>query len=352
MGARNLPFSNDQGRQLTNKPIKDITESISNKAQLARDIAFIEALIAAQDIKDIANAVPRPTDTSEDLPDIPGSTLEKGRGGRRIGDRPVEAGASSNGTGFDDPLAGHHNRRRGSLVGPGKIPTQGDLVGQYDETNPDTDMQSHDGSSGRPTRHQSVRVERHTERTSPNGLDTWGSTLYRDDSGNHWRSDQHIRREEDGSVTTTDTIYGADGQAIKTTTVVISPYGVETEIHTNHQTGETTTRDITPKEAPEPAPKVDKYQPDEGSPRGDPVAPRGWNNPISGVTQNPGLATDNNQVNPGPEDNPAPLAPLRLDPKDLVINPSPDAQIGDATPRDIRHEQAGINEVNPPRPRL
>ena len=351
MGTKNLPLS-DQGQQLTDTPItKDITESISNKAQLARDIAFLEALLAAQNVKDIAHAVPRPTETlSNDLLGVPGSTLGKGSSGRRIGGSPSGTETANDGTGFDDPLAGQRNRRRGSLVGPGKMPSQGDLVGQYTETSPDSDTQSHDGSSGRPARHQSVRVERHTERTSPNGLDTWGSTLYRDDSGNHWRSDQHVHRGEDGSVTTTDTIYGANGEPIKTTVVAISPYGVETETHTNHQTGETTTRDITPKVAPEPAPKIDKYQPDGDSPRGDPIAPRGWSNPVTGVTQNPGLATGNNQVNPGPEESPPPLEPLRLDPKDLVINPLPDAQTGHATPRDIRREEAGINEVDPPRP--
>lgn len=349
MTEKNLS-SSKLGRQLPDGP-KDLARSISNQGQLARNIAFIEALIAAQDVREVANAIPRHTDITKGLFDIPGSTLGGRNDGRRIGGVPAETEPHKDGTGFDDPLAGQRNRRHGSLVGPPKMPTQGDLVGQYTDSPANSDTQSGDGSAGRPERHRSVRVERHTERTSADGLDTWGSTLYRDDGGNHWRSDQHTHRNEDGSVTTTDTIYDGHGEPIKTSVVVTSPYGVETETFTNHRTGETVTRDITPKVAPEPAPKIAKYQPDEGSPQGDRAAPRGWSNPISGVVHNPGLPTSNNKVNPGPESSQPPLEPLRLNPRDLVINPLPDApQSGDVTPRDIRREEAGINIVDPPRP--
>lgn len=332
-----------------------LAKSISNQAQLARNLAFLETLLATQDIENLAKTVPRPEELSTGLFDVAGPTFGVGQAGRRIGGIPAQpqdpSGKGKTGTGFDDPLAGNRNPRHNTLVGPPKIPGRNDLTGQDTDTaDPDTGTRSHDGSSGRPARQ--VWVERHTERTSPDGQDTWGGTMYRDYAGNSWRSEQHTHRGEDGSVTTTDTIYDSHGEPIKTTVVVASPYGVETETHTDHRTGQTTTRDITPKVAPEtgpPDPK--KYQPDEAAPQGDPNAPRGWSNPISGVVHNPGLPTSNNKVNPGPEESQPPLEPLRLNPRDLVVNPAPDAPQGnDATPRDIQHDEAGVNIIDPPRP--
>ena len=328
--------------------------SIFNRRQLGKDIDFIEELITAQDIGEAADAIPRSRGggLSADLSTLPGSSSSRSDAERRIGGATSGMDTPNDKTGFDDPLAGHRNRRRGSLVGPGRVPSGNDLVGQYFDTPASSDMQSDNGADGRAGRRTPARVERHTERTSADGLDTWGSTLYRDDAGNHWRSDQHTQRSADGSVTTTDTIYDSRGEAIKTTVVEVSPYGVEIETTTNHRTGETRTVDITPKEAPEPAPEApEKYQPAEGSPQGDPIAPRGWSNPVTGAVHNPGLKTGNNKVNPNPEDSQPPLKPLRLDPKDIVINPAPDAPLhGGGAPRDIRREEADINIIDPPKP--
>ncbi|MEK7152865.1 MAG: hypothetical protein AAB834_02885, partial [Patescibacteria group bacterium] len=182
---------------------------------------------------------------------------------------------------------------------------------------------------------------------------TWGSTLYRDYAGNHWRVDHHDQRTGERTASTADdqfvskeTVFDSHNDPVKTTVRETLPDGTAQETTTYHETGKVETRtgsypDIFP----------ERYQPGEGG-GGDTVAPRGWSNPISGVVQNPGLATGNNQVNPGRENGGQPAAtPLLLDPEDLVTNPAPDEARGaNPTPRDIRHEQGDVTIIDPPRP--
>jgi hypothetical protein len=348
----------ETGKQIkvTAKVAAKLNTDPLTKVRIDRGAAMIEALLHGGDmkaVKEAADAIRGLTPERGGLGDIPGSTLGGGSNDRRIGGVP---GAKNNDTlggdtGFDDPLAGHRNRRSGSVVvGAPGMPDKGGLTRQDGGYGTDGGTSYSSGSDGYSPNRGYVWVERNTERTSTDGLRTWGSTAYRDYSGNHWRVDYTETRSADGeSYTTKETIFDAHNEPVKTTVRETLPDGNARETTTSHATGEVST-------VTAPFPKIfpGGYQPDEGGGGGDGVAPRGWYNPITGMAQNPGLKTNNNQVNPGRGEStqmPAPAEPLLLDPDDLVINPSPDTMTGTGgTPRDIRDGDPTI--VDPPRPIL
>jgi hypothetical protein len=332
--------------------------SAVSRSIVDRDIAFITKLLVAEQAAGLGDAASLGKQLGvhggQDIFDIPG--LGQADTARRIGGIPGQQQAGSghtNGqdTGFDDPLAAHNTRPGSFVVGAPGMPSGRDLVAQGPGP-ADSDTHSGDGSDrSRP----SVWVDRQTERSSSDGTQTWGSTLYRDYSGNFWRSDYHVERGGDGGVTSKETVFDNHGDPIKTTVITGEPDGTTTETTTNHQTGETTV--VHPVDKPESGegdPAPDENEPDEGASRSATPAPRGWYNPITGQSQNPGLATGNNKVNPGsePAASPTPVEPLRLDPKILVINPSPDGPVadGNAPLRDVRRDVAGGTIIDPPRP--
>ena len=316
-----------------------VTEVPASAGRMKRDFRLIAESMAARGIEIPADIAGFGLGKPSGLTDIPGVTPGKTGRGRRIGGQPgVPGGTGHQGLdGFDDPLSGHRNKSPGAkLVGPGSMPGKGDLVGQ------DTNYGNGSASS-----HGQVWAERHTERQSADGTQTWGSTSYRDYSNNHWRVDYHDERRLDGSIHSTDTVYDGNNEAIKTTVREGHTDGTATETTTTHATGEVKTTTGT---LPEIFP--DRSQTGEGLERGGPsLAPRGWSNPVNGVVHNGGLATGNNQVNPGRESQPQAATPLKIDPRILVVNPSPDSLgHGNARPRDIPRD--GKTIIDPPRPLL
>lgn len=305
---------------------------------------MIEALILgrdAQTIKEIGNLrlIPK-----GEIGEIPGFSIGSIPGDRRIGGKapdqkkpPYETGVP----GFKDPLEGHGNQHpRSTVVGPGTIPGKGSLTSQDGDR--DTRYGSGSGSS-----HGYVWVDRSTSRQSTDGTHTWGGISYRDYSGNHWRVDYVDSRHADGSVTSKDTVFDSHGDPIKTTLREGAADGTATETTTTHETGETQTNTGTFEEI-FPERSVDPDAPSRG---GDPVAPRGWYNPITGVAYNPGVKTNNNQVNPGRDPGAATSTKsgsVILNPKDLLVNPPPDVIQSKGRPRDIRAGNPTI--VDPPRP--
>jgi len=224
-------------------------------------------------------------------------------------------------------------------IGTPQLPGQRDLQSD-DSGGNDTGTHSGDGSD----RHRgSVWVDRQTERSSSDGSQTWGSTLYRDNSGNFWRSDYHVERSSDGGTTTEETVFGAHGEPIKTTVTTSTPGGETTEATTNHQTGETTVVHPVDKTGGEPEPEKN-----QGETSG------GYTTPGSG-SYGSGKHTGNNKVNPGPDGGEQPTSTqyFRLDPRILTVNPSPDVYAhGTAQPKDVRREAAGGSIIDPPRPNL
>jgi hypothetical protein len=313
------------------------TDSPASAARTLRDLRLIAESMAALGMALPADIAGFGLGKPGSLTDIPGLSTGRAGQGRRIGGQHgASGGAGKNDSlGFDDPLDGHRNNSPGrKLVGPGRMPGKGDLVGQ------DTDY-----SNGSASSHGQVWAERHTSRQSADGTQTWGSTSYRDYSNNHWRVDYHDERRPDGSIHSTDTVYDGNNEPIKTTVREGNPDGTATETTTTHATGEVKTTVGT---LPEIFP--DRSQTGEGVERGGPsLAPRGWSNPISGVVHNGGLATGNNQVNPGRESQPQAATPLKIDLRILVVNPSPDLPgHGDPRPRDIPRD--GETIIDPPRP--
>lgn len=261
--------------------------------------------------------------------------------GRRVGGEPPqtkEPGLSTDGTEFKDPLASHrHQRPRSTMVGAPDMPGKDSLSRQ------DTDYSNGPTTNRRGT----VWHERSTERDSVDGSNTWGSTMYRDTGGNHWRVDYHDERHDDGTVTSKETVFDSHNEPIKTTLRESHTDGTATETTTTHATGETQTRSGT---MPEIFPEGSQTGEETG--RRDAVAPRGWYNPITGVTQNPGLATNNNQINPGREQSsrgPTSTTPLLIDSRILVVNPAPDQAAPKGTPRRIQPGD-GPTIIDPPRP--
>jgi hypothetical protein len=309
--------------------------------RLGRDRAMIEALLSADDVASFKDAgvkeLQHATRLGADLLSQPGATVGGRGSGRIIGGNPNQPGGTdenqSDSDDFDDPLAARRSQQgHGALIGPPSMPGKDSLTSQ------DTSY-----GNGSDSSHGSVWPERHTERQSSDGTQTWGSTSYRDYSGNHWRVDYHDQRRADGSITSKDTVFDAQGEPIKTTVREGRADGTATETTTTHATGETQTREG----------DVGEIFPDrsmtgeEG--RGDSVAPRGWHNPVTGTIQNPGLKADNNQVNPGRDNDAPPMAtPLLIDPDILVINPDPDALQDPGRLRDIRKDDPTI--IDPPKP--
>ncbi|MEK7152721.1 MAG: hypothetical protein AAB834_02135, partial [Patescibacteria group bacterium] len=161
------------GTKSINTSLDDL--SAAAKIRITRDLATLEALIMGREAQQAreAAALEKLGPARHELGDIPGTTLGKNNE-RRIGGYPASADgdSSSNIPGFNDPLAGHRNRRPGSaLVGPGKLPSQRDLAGQ-DLGNTDSDTRYGSGTS---SSHGYVWAERRTERGSADGTQTWGS---------------------------------------------------------------------------------------------------------------------------------------------------------------------------------
>lgn len=350
--AKFSPKLNNNLKFETVKPAsqKSVAVSVVSGPIVARDIAYIAAIVAAQQAAAVKGATVGGEHTG-DIQDVLGTGLLGGKDAtHRIGgmvDTPQTDQAETQTGGFSDPLAGHQNRPRLGFDPTPQLPSSRDLAS--DEGGSDSSSHSSDGSDrSRPY----VWVERQTERSSSDGSQTWGSTMYRDYSGNFWRSDYHVDRDNQGGVTTKETVFDNHGDAVKTTLTEAAPDGTVTETTTDHATGQTTV--VHPVEKPEGDPEPDENQSETTSGHASNVAPRGWYNPVSGVVQNPGLATGNNQVNPGPNGNDnqqTPLEPVYIDPKILVVNPSPESpQVGNTEFRDVRHEVADGSFVDPPRP--
>lgn len=318
-------------------------------ARILHQLEILKALIESRSAATVREAVEGlAPDRRNDLLDISGISLGQSAAGRQIGE---PSGTAKGGSelnqvpGFNDPLANRRNSRpRSTVIGPGGFPSSGDTTGQ------DASASTHyyDGQ-----RRGTVWLERSTSRSSADGTQTWGSNLYRDSGGNHWRVDYHDQLTGAGTADTADdgftskeTVFDAHNKPVSTTVREALPSGNAKETTTDHQTGETTTRTGTVVEIfPE------RSQTAEGTGRADAIAPRGWSNPLSGGAQNPGLATDNNQINPGREGgDTTPIQPLMLDPKDLAVNPPLYENRAAGKPRDIRREQDDINQVDPPRP--
>lgn len=331
--ADKLPAPPSAGKKLRLQPLPTAQSHVERSA---RQIA---SLVHARELQAVKESGVQGMKREGALTDIPGFTPGRSDTGRRIGGQPAQAGKPQESGLPNDPLAAHRNTRpRSTVVGPPGMPDKGSLTRQDSGGGTEYGNGSDDG-------HGSVWAERSTSRQSSDGNRTWGSTSFRDYSGNHWRADYADTRREDGTVFSKETVFDAHGEPIKTTVRESFYDGSATETTTTHATGEVKQ---TSGSFPDifPARSVDPDAPRGG----DAVAPRGWYNPITGAAQNPGLKTGNNQVNPGRSDpQPQAAAPLRLAPKDLVINPAPDALVSTpARPRDIREGNPTI--VDPPRP--
>ncbi len=239
----------------------------------------------------------------------------------------------------------HHDRDKYSIPTQG-IPSGRDL--QTQDGDSPTATHSHDGSGDSRSTRGSVWTERSTERSSSDGSHTWGSTSYRDWSGNFWRSDYTIERSSDGGTTSKDTVFDGHNEPIKTTVIYTAPDGSEKVTTTDHQTGQTTTTQGQVKpEDPEPEEGADTGKPGKDKNQGE----------TSGYTTTfkPKVFTSPNKVNPGPDGGDSAegsVEPVRLDPGILVTDPAPDQMVGGGmgTPRDIRHENVNVNTIDPPRP--
>lgn len=298
---------------------------------------LVLGLVHARELQELKQNSVQGMKREGSLTDVPGFSTGRNENERRIGGQAPPA-EQAKGSGIpNDPLDAHRGTRPGSiLVGPGAVPGKGSLTRQ------DSGTEYGGGSGGR---RGSVWVERSTSRQSSDGSRTWGSTLYRDTSGNHWRTDYTDTRRPDGGVVSKDTVFGAHNEPIKTTVRESSPDGSATETTTTHATGEVQQRTGTFGEI-FPERSVDPDAPTGGNV----VAPRGWYNPITGASSHAGLKTNNNQVNPGREPaQPQATSPLLMDKRDLVINPAPDALVNPkGGPRNIREGDPTI--VDPPRP--
>jgi hypothetical protein len=309
------------------------------QSHIERGARQIASLVHARELQAVKQSGVQGMKRDGALTDLPGFSTDRSGAERRIGGRPAQADRAQASGLPNDPLDAHRNTRpRSTVVGPATMPGKDSLTRQ--DSGGGTEYGSGSGST-----HGPVWAERSTSRQSADGMRTWGSTSYRDYSGNHWRSDYADTRREDGTVFSKETVFDAHGEPVKTTVRESFYDGSATETTTTHATGEVKQ---TSGSFPEifPARSVDPDAPGGG----DAVAPRGWYNPITGAAQNPGLRTGNNQVNPGRADpQPQAAAPLRLNPRDLVINPAPDAIAGSpGRPRDLREGNPTI--VDPPRP--
>lgn len=311
----------------------------SQRDHIERGLHMIEALVNARDLKVLKEHGVKAMQRGKNLTDMPGLLSEQPNE-RRLGGHRHETTDPSD---QKDPNVLLHPRQtrhkppRSTVVGPGGIPNHDSLTRQDGDTGT-----SYGGGRRGPG---PVWEERSTSRQSTDGTRTWGSSLYRDTGGNHWRVDYTDTRREDGTVISKDTVFDSHGEPIKTTVRESFYDGTATETTTTHKTGEVSST-TGPFDKIFPARNIDP----DAQGGADPVAPRGWYNPITGAAQNPGIRTNNNQVNPGREARePKPAQPVILDKRDLVINPPPDEVRGSSgSPPDIRQNNPTI--VDPPRP--
>lgn len=301
-------------------------QTVQGKQIVIRSLGIIEGLVGAAQAKGAAEAV----QAAKDAAGLGSFGVQPGLGGQDGLD--ITGGQQ------------HHDSDKYSIPMPG-MPSGRDLLGQDDSP---TATHSHDGSGDSRSTRGSVWTERSTERSSSDGNRTWGSTSYRDWSGNFWRSDYTIERGSDGSTTSKDTVFDSHNEPIKTTIIYTAPDGSEKVSTTDHQTGQTTTTQGTVKpEDPEPQEGTDAGKPGKDKNQGE----------TSGYTTafKPKVFTSPNKVNPGPDGGDASgqsVEPVRLDPGILVTDPAPDQMVGGGmgAPRDIRHENVNVNTIDPPRP--
>lgn len=321
-------------------PLPSEQNHIESGRQMIEALLNIRAVQASRDVKAIKENSIQGIPRGKNLTDIPG--LSPGQSNeRRLRGRRQEAAPASDPhdpSGLLNPSSHtRHKSPRGTVVGPGGLPDRGSLTRQAGDTGT-----AYGGGRRGPGL---VWLERSISRQSTDGTRTWGSSLYRDIGGNHWRADYVDTRREDGTVISKDTVFDSHGEPIKTTVRESFYDGTATETTTTHATGEVTSATGS-FEKIFPARNIDPDAPSGA----ESLAPRGWHNPITGAVQNPGMRTDNNQVNPGREPRePSPAQPVMLDKRDLVINPLPDEVRGaGGIPTDIRQNNPTI--VDPPRP--
>lgn len=297
------------------------------KQIIARNLGIIEGLVGAAQAAGAAEAV----NVAKEAASLGDLGLQPGLGGQDGLD--ITGGQQ------------HHDSDKYSIPMPG-MPSSRGLQTQDDDS--PTATHSHDGSGDSRSTRGSVWTERSTERSSSDGMRTWGSASYRDWSGNFWRSDYTVERSSDGSTTSKDTVFDSHNEPIKTTIIYTAADGSEKVSTTDHQTGQTTTTQGTVKpENPEPEEGADTGKPGKDKNQGE----------TTGLTATPRLKvfTSPNKVNPGPDGGDTgdkPAEPVRFDRSILVTDPAPDQMVGGGmgTPRDIRHENVNVNTIDPPRP--
>jgi hypothetical protein len=250
------------------------------------------------------------------------------------------------------PSIGGSTQQRGrdkySIPGVG-MPSGRDLTTDFGEAGDPHGTHTSNGAGDDREHRGSVWVDHSTERTSSDGAHTWGGVTYRDWSGNFWHTEYQVDHNEDGGTTSKETVYDNHNEPIKTTVIETNPEdGSETITTTDHQTGQTTTTagQVKPEAPPadsEAQTTVSGKDKNQGETTGFSAAPF-----------QPKKLVSPNKVNPGPDGGQSqqqPVAPLRLDPKILVINPLPDAaQATNVLPRDIKGQNINLNTTDPPRP--
>lgn len=230
---------------------------------------------------------------------------------RRLGNSPdLEKGPQhEQPEGLRDPLQGRGNSHpRSTLVGPGGMPSSGDLVQGEDVETIDT------GDGGKIVfRHgqsSSTRVD-----YAPDGTVDAVMVTERGDDG---RTDTLYVPGDDGSTYIRESHYDSEGNLLYDTESV-RPGGP-------------------------PTPNASMPTEDGGGSDGG-----GWYNPITGVSQGTGKALGGNRVRLGDGSVvPASGPTLKIDQDGLVTNPAPDAVQGAGTPTTIDRDGGRI--VDPPRP--
>lgn len=303
-----------------------VVQTVQGKQIVSRNAGIIADIVGAEQAAGAADAIK----AAKEVASLGAFGVQPGLGGQN---------------GLD--IAGgqqHHDSNKYSIPMPG-MPSGRDLQTQDDDS--PTATHSHDGSGDSRSTRGSAWTERTTERSSSDGMRTWGSASYRDWSGNFWRSDYTIERSSDGSTTSKDTVFDSHNEPIKTTVIYTAPDGSEKVTTTDHQTGQTTTTQGTVKpETPEPEEGADAGKPGKDKNQGE----------TSGytTTATPKSFVSPNKVNPGPDasDAPAgPVEPVRFDPNILVTDPAPDQVVENThAPKDITRQNVNINTIDPPRP--
>ena len=305
----------------------DVPQTAQGKQIVIKNLGVIEGLVDVAQAADAAKVI----SAAKDAAGLGGFGLQPGLGGQDSLD--ITGGQQ------------HHDSDKYSIPTPG-MPSGRDLQTQDDDS--PTATHSHDGSGDSRSTRGSVWTERTTERSSSDGMRTWGSASYRDWSGNFWRSDYTIERGSDGGTTSKDTVFDSHNEPIKTTVIYTAPDGSEKVTTTDHQSGQTTTTQGTVKpDEPEPKGSADTGKPGKDKNQGE----------TTGYTPTfkPKVFTNPNKVNPGPDGGDtaeSPAEPVRFDPNILVVNPAPDQAVhaGMGALRDVSHENINGNTIDPPRP--